>query len=47
MFGHHIPDDLWPALVERGLLDEDVPLPLTTRLAANEAARQAASGPAE
>lgn len=47
MFGHHIPDDLWPALVERGLLDEDVPLPLTARLAANEAARQAASGPAE
>lgn len=27
MFGHDIPDELWPALVDRGLLDEDVPLP--------------------
>ncbi|MEE4544602.1 aldo/keto reductase [Streptomyces sp. V4-01] len=35
MFDHDIPDELWPALVERGLLDEDVPLPLTGRPAAH------------
>ncbi|WP_329371240.1 aldo/keto reductase [Streptomyces sp. NBC_00669] len=29
LFDHAIPDDLWHALVERGLLDADVPLPLT------------------
>jgi D-threo-aldose 1-dehydrogenase len=28
LFGYDIPDELWPALVERGLLDEDVPLPI-------------------
>jgi D-threo-aldose 1-dehydrogenase len=33
MFGHDIPDDMWHALVERGLLDEDVPLPLSSRIA--------------
>jgi D-threo-aldose 1-dehydrogenase len=27
MFGREIPDALWPALVEEGLLDADVPLP--------------------
>ncbi|MBM9509434.1 aldo/keto reductase [Actinacidiphila acididurans] len=27
MFAHPIPDDMWTALVERKLLDEDVPLP--------------------
>lgn len=27
MFAHPIPDELWTALVERDLLDEDVPLP--------------------
>lgn len=30
MFAHDIPDELWTALVERGLLDEDVPLPTPT-----------------
>jgi len=28
LFGHDIPDAMWHALVARGLLDEDVPLPL-------------------
>jgi D-threo-aldose 1-dehydrogenase len=27
MFGYEIPDALWPALVGRGLLDADLPLP--------------------
>ncbi|MFC4032237.1 aldo/keto reductase [Streptomyces polygonati] len=38
MFDYDIPDDLWHALVERGLLDEDVPLPLATTVARNAAA---------
>jgi D-threo-aldose 1-dehydrogenase len=42
MFDYDIPDDLWHALVERGLLDEDVPLPLTAALA-----RSAAGGTAQ
>ncbi|MDX6355309.1 MAG: D-threo-aldose 1-dehydrogenase [Streptomyces sp.] len=33
MFGYDIPDDLWHALVARGLLDEDLPLPLAADLA--------------
>ncbi|MFF2813085.1 aldo/keto reductase [Streptomyces sp. NPDC058000] len=28
LFHHPVPDDLWPALVARGLLDPDLPLPL-------------------
>lgn len=28
MFGYDIPDELWHALVERGLLDDDIPLPV-------------------
>ncbi|MFI0776081.1 aldo/keto reductase [Streptomyces sp. NPDC021212] len=28
MFGHDIPDELWHALVERGLLADDIPLPI-------------------
>ncbi|MBL1102201.1 aldo/keto reductase [Streptomyces coffeae] len=28
LFGHDIPDELWQALVRRGLLDEDLPLPV-------------------
>ncbi|MCZ4099170.1 aldo/keto reductase, partial [Streptomyces sp. H39-C1] len=27
LFTYEIPDGLWSALVERGLLDEDIPLP--------------------
>ncbi|MGW1839216.1 aldo/keto reductase [Streptomyces sp. NPDC002067] len=30
LFGHDIPAALWPALVDRGLLDADVPLPPDT-----------------
>jgi D-threo-aldose 1-dehydrogenase len=44
MFGWDIPDELWPALVARGLLDEDVPLPLAARLAENAAAHAAGAG---
>lgn len=33
MFRYDIPDDLWHALVERKLLDDDVPLPLAATLA--------------
>ncbi|CAG6396813.1 aldo/keto reductase [Streptomyces cocklensis] len=36
MFDHDIPDAMWHALVERGLLDPDVPLPLAASLAAGE-----------
>lgn len=28
MFGYDIPDELWHALVRRGLLDDDIPLPV-------------------
>ncbi|MEU8826435.1 aldo/keto reductase [Streptomyces sp. NPDC048636] len=28
LFGHDIPDELWHALVRRGLLDDDLPLPV-------------------
>lgn len=28
LFGYDIPDELWSALVERGLLDDDIPLPV-------------------
>jgi D-threo-aldose 1-dehydrogenase len=28
MFSHPVPDALWGALVERGLLDADIPLPV-------------------
>ncbi|QKV95880.1 aldo/keto reductase [Streptomyces sp. NA02950] len=28
LFGHDIPDELWRALVRRGLLDDDLPLPV-------------------
>ncbi len=38
MFGRAIPDELWHALVERGLLDEDVPLPLNDTVARYAAA---------
>ncbi|MYS20424.1 D-threo-aldose 1-dehydrogenase [Streptomyces sp. DvalAA-14] len=41
MFDYDIPDDLWHALVERGLLDDDVPLPLGTTVARNAAANAA------
>ncbi|CAM5292654.1 Oxidoreductase OS=Streptomyces antimycoticus OX=68175 GN=SSPO_077080 PE=4 SV=1 [Streptomyces antimycoticus] len=30
LFTHDIPDELWQALVARGLLDEDIPLPVPT-----------------
>lgn len=33
MFGYDIPDAMWHALVERGLLDEDVPLPVASAAA--------------
>jgi D-threo-aldose 1-dehydrogenase len=33
MFAYDIPDGLWHALVDRGLLDDDVPLPLAARTA--------------
>lgn len=33
MFAHDIPDDMWHALVARGLLDKDVPLPLAAKVA--------------
>lgn len=36
MFDHDIPDAMWHALVERGLLDKDVPLPLAADLTAGE-----------
>ncbi|SHM44661.1 aldo/keto reductase [Actinacidiphila paucisporea] len=36
MFHHDIPDAMWHALVERGLLDKDVPLPLAATLPAGE-----------
>lgn len=42
MFGYDIPDDLWHALVDRGLLDEDVPLPLARDLARYTASHAAA-----
>jgi len=38
MFDYDIPDELWPALVDKGLLDEDVPLPLAETIARNTAA---------
>jgi D-threo-aldose 1-dehydrogenase len=37
MFCYDIPDDLWHTLVERRLLDEDVPLPLGETVARNAA----------
>jgi D-threo-aldose 1-dehydrogenase len=44
MFGHEIPDELWLALVERGLLDDDVPLPLAETVARNAAGHGPRSG---
>jgi D-threo-aldose 1-dehydrogenase len=43
MFGHDIPDELWHRLVERGLLDKDVPLPLAATVEANAAAHAASA----
>jgi D-threo-aldose 1-dehydrogenase len=53
LFGHAVPDALWHELVARGLLDEDVPLPLTGGAGALPSAvpagppADAATGPAE
>jgi D-threo-aldose 1-dehydrogenase len=41
MSAYDIPDDLWHTLVARGLLDEDVPLPLAATVARNAAANAA------
>ena len=46
MFGREIPDALWHALVGRGLLDEDVPLPLAGTVAAHATAHAADQGAA-
>jgi D-threo-aldose 1-dehydrogenase len=44
LFGRDVPDALWHALVERGLLAEDVPLPLAATVAAHAAAHAASAG---